>query len=103
MWRVTCTVITASFVVGIVFSSSEKAECALDCPLFFHGLVANNNRLPGQVYSASQQCNYQFPNYTYCSRTPYGRSVGISVISFFLYENLTIVEVIGGIVAIALH
>eukprot|EP00117_Sycon_ciliatum_P042917 scpid14367/ scgid31153/ A disintegrin and metalloproteinase with thrombospondin motifs 16 len=52
--------------------NSEQVSCLLDCPRQFHGLVENENKLPGELYSLDQQCSFRFRNYSAC---PYKKEV----------------------------
>ncbi|XP_065181544.1 A disintegrin and metalloproteinase with thrombospondin motifs 17-like [Sycon ciliatum] len=50
------------------FLGTDETQCILDCPLQHHSLVVHDYMLPGQRYSREQQCQFQFPNHTFCSR-----------------------------------
>ncbi|XP_065181554.1 A disintegrin and metalloproteinase with thrombospondin motifs 16-like [Sycon ciliatum] len=60
------------------FLGTDETQCILDCPLQHHSLVVHDYMLPGQRYSREQQCQFQFPNHTFCSRfrPDVGRSQG---------------------------
>lgn len=66
---------------------SPRSACMLDCPRSWHGLVHNGNKLPGDIYSRDQQCDFQFPRYTFCSRTSYGRRVSTSCLYLCLLRT----------------